>query len=419
MPYKISRRDFIALASAGLAASRVVGQSGGRVRRTFAYVGSWTQGRFGVGGGGGISVFDVNPDGSLTFLSKLGQEFEDMNAGFLAISADGRFLYSTEEVGDLHQEVGAGGGVFSFAINQADGSLTFLNAQPSMGVSPAYIVIDRTGEFLLAANHGSYFASTRVVDNNGIPEIEKVFDDSTVAVLPLNSDGTIAPATDVAILDRVSGVPGILEQMSPHAHSISFDLTGERIVVADKGTDRLYSYRFNRKTKSLEDAKHIQTELAVSPRHSVFHPRRPFVYVSYEHVPQTAAFHFDSNTGVLRHLQTISTVPAGYSGGGRPSDIKLHPNGNFVYTANRVHDSIAIHAIDESTGRMELVEIVGSGGIGPRGITFDPTGNYLHVANQQSNQIATFVVDPQSGRITSTGATADVLMPSCIKFLQI
>ena len=418
MPTTISRREFIALASAGLAATSLVGQSSG-TSRTLAYVGSWTQGPFGVGGGGGISVFEVNPEGSLTFLSKLGQEFEDMNAGYLAISDDGRYLYSTEEVADFNQEMGAGGGIFAFAIDQVDGSLTYLNSQPSMGVNPAYIVIDNTGELLLASNHGSYLATTRVVERNGVPEVEKVFDDATVAVFPLNSDGSLAPASNVAILDRVGGVPGIEAQRSPHAHSISFDQTNQRIVVADKGTDRIYSYRLNRQTNSLEDAKHLQVEPGVAPRHSVFHPRAPFVFVSYELVPQTAAFHFDSSTGEIRHLQTVSTVPTGFSGITRPSDIKIHPNGNFVYTANRGHNSIAIHAVDESTGRMELVEIVDSGGIGPRGMTFDPTGNYLHIANQNSNQVCTFTVNPQNGRITPTGAAADVLKPACTKFLQI
>lgn len=417
MPTPVSRREFVGFVAAGLAAKTAIAQRSG-AGKTYAYVGSWTQGRFGVGGGGGISVFDVSADASLTFKSKLGPEFDDMNAGYLAISADGRFLYSTEEVSDLHDEVSAGGGVFSFAINPEDGNLSYLNSQPSMGVNPAYIAIDHTGEFLLAPNHGNYAATTRVVIGEGAPRVEKVYDDATVAVLPLNADGTIAPATDVAILDRVGGTPGIEAQRSPHAHSVSFDPSGQWIVVADKGANRIYSYRLNRQNGTLESARFVRTEDGVSPRHSVFHPRGPWLFVSYEHVPEVAAFHFDSDNGQLRHLQTLPTVPSNYGEVVRPSDIKIHPNGNFIYTANRGHDSIAIHRVDELTGMMEEVAIVSSGGAGPRGMTFDPSGNYLYVANQGSNEVNTFLVDAETGLMTNTGQTAEVLKPACIKFLQ-
>lgn len=416
----LSRREFVALTAAGLAATTVIGQVPNAVR-TYAYVGCWAQGTngFGTGGGGGISQFEVNTDHSLRFMSKLGPEFDDMNAGYLAISADGRYLYSTEEVGDLQGDVGAGGGLMSFTINPEDGSLTHLNTQPSMGVNPSYLIIDHTGKLLLTSNHGGYGAATRVVFNKGIPEVEKVFDDGTVTLLPLNADGSIAPATDVAILERVGGVPGLQSQRSSHAHSISFDPSNEHILVCDKGSDRIYSYRLNREKKTLEDEKYLQVEPGVAPRHSVFHPRAPFVFVSYEIVPRIASFHFDSDTGEIQHIETVSTVPSSYRERTNPSDIKLHPNGKFLYTANRGHNSVAIHRIDESNGTMEVIDIVPSGGSGPRGLTFDSTGNYLLIANQGSNQVSTFLVNPETGHIAPTGAAVDLLRPACIKLLQL
>ena len=48
--HQLSRREFVALAGAGLfAASRVAPAQS--PQRVVAYVGSWTQGPFGVGGG--------------------------------------------------------------------------------------------------------------------------------------------------------------------------------------------------------------------------------------------------------------------------------------------------------------------------------------------------------------------------------
>ena len=48
----------------------------------------------------------------------------------------------------------------------------------------------------------------------------------------------------------------------------------------------------------------------------------------------------------------------------------------------------------------------------------DESGNYLFIANQGSNEVSTFIVDPDTGRIAPTGASAEVLKPACIKFLQ-
>lgn len=418
MPFTLSRRSFISLAAVGMAASTVISQGSG-AGKTYAYVGSWTQGGMGVGGGGGISLFEVSGDGSLTFKNKLSSEFDDMNAGYLAISANGRYLYSTEEVSDLNQNASAGGGIFSFLINPNDGSLTYLNSRSSMGTNPSYIVIDDSGKYLVVSNHGGFAASTRVVLENGAPRIEKAYDDSTVAVLPLNVDGTLAPATDAAILERTGGKSGDRSQQSPHAHSINFDQTGQWVVIADKGTDRIYSYRLNRQNGTLGDARFVQTETGVAPRHSIFHPRAPYFFVSYEQTPQVAAFHFDSSNGEMRHLQTAQTVPSGAENGSRPSDIKIHPNGNFIYTATRGHDSIAIHRVDESSGLMEEIDIVSSGGVGPRGMTFDPSGNNMFVANLDSDEIITFSVDGDTGMLTDTGARSSVLKPACIKFLQV
>jgi 6-phosphogluconolactonase len=121
----------------------------------------------------------------------------------------------------------------------------------------------------------------------------------------------------------------------------------------------------------------------------------------------------------LTFIQQISMIPADFTERNNPSDIKVHPNGNFVYACNRGHNSVAIYSIDEASGMLTLVDIVSSGGSIPRGLTFGASGEHVFVANQGSNQVVTFVVNPDSGMITPTGATADVLKPACVKFLTV
>jgi len=414
----LSRREFVALMGAGLAASSAAAQLQPQ-RTLYAYVGSWTQGPFGVGGGGGIQVFTVDmSDGSLTPMSRTGPEFDNLNAGYLSISPNGRVLYSTNEIKNLNGEFGAGGGILSFSIDQSDGSLTHMNTQPSMGVNPAYVTIDATGAWVLATNHGNYDPVVTVVKRDGIPEIEKIYDDGTVSMFPVRPDGTLDPASDVAVLERLSSVDPVAQQSS-HAHSANFDPSNSFVIVCDKGTDRLYTYRVDAVSRTLADGKFFATAPGISPRHSAFHPRLPYVFVINERASTVSSFQFDADTRDVSHIQSVSTLPADFTTRNTTADIRVHPDGQFVYGSNRGHDSIAIYRIDEASGELTTVDIVSTLGQTPRGFNFDPSGRYIFVANQGSNSVVTFEVDPDSGLLTPTGAQAEALKPACVKFLAV
>lgn len=419
MDDQLSRRDLLALAGAGLATAAAASafQS---TKKLYAYVGSWTKGPFGTGGGGGIHVYTVNmTDGSLTLVSQTGADMDDLAAGNLCISPNGRFLYSTNETKDLNRKAGAGGGVLAFAINQQNGSLTHLNTQQSMGVNPAYIAIDATGSRVVAANHGDFYPIVRVVKKNGVPEIENIYDDATVPLFAVKPDGSLEPACDVAVFERTHG-GNPFSQASAHAHSVSFDPSNRFLLACDVGADRLYVYRFEPSSRSLSDFKVYPTPSGRAPRHSAFHPRLPYLFVINEDVSSLSSFHFDSKNGEVRMIQTVSTLPADYSGPhNAPADIRVHPNGKFLYGSNRGHDSIAIFKIDERNGELASVDIVKTQGANPREFNFEPSGKFLFVGNLMSNQIVTFAVDPETGKMTPTGARAEVPKPACIKFVEI
>ena len=118
-------------------------------------------------------------------------------------------------------------------------------------------------------------------------------------------------------------------------------------------------------------------------------------------------------------MQTIPTIPADYTMNNSPADVHVHPNGKFVYSSNRGHNSIAIFGIDSSTGRMTLGDIVSTQGSTPRGFRFDPSGRYVFAANQGSGSIVTFAVDPDRGTLTPTGAKVDVPRPVCVQLATI
>jgi 6-phosphogluconolactonase len=94
----------------------------------------------------------------------------------------------------------------------------------------------------------------------------------------------------------------------------------------------------------------------------------------------------------------------------------VDPSGRFVYVSNRGHDSIAIFAVDQQTGRLTNVGHEPTGGQTPRNFAIDPSGTFLYAANQNSDTIVHFRIDGQTGRLTPTGDVTEIGGPVCILF---
>ncbi len=84
--------------------------------------------------------------------------------------------------------------------------------------------------------------------------------------------------------------------------------------------------------------------------------------------------------------------------------------------SNRGHDSIAMFAIDQDTGRIASLCNVSTQGKTPRNFAIDPSGEFLYAANQGSDTIVQFRIDAESGRLTPTGEVTEVGAPVCILF---
>lgn len=398
----ISRRGFLGVSAARLAASQLDASqrapSGGRL---FAYVGRHTSGFFGTGKGGGITVFRVDmSNGSLMEVGKTGPELDDLNSDGMCTSADGRFLYSIILTPALGGKPGAGGGVAAFAISRDDGMLKHLNTLASMGANPTSVIIDKSNSRVAVGNHGAANKIVLITKKNGVPVIEAPTDDASVALYPVKSDGSLEPACDVSVFSQRP----LSDTSGPGAacHAVAFDRTQRWIIATDNGYDHIYVYPFRPDSRNLE-GKSFPTPRGKAPRHLVVHPRAPYFFMTNEREASVSSFHFDSDHGRVQPVQTIATVPDGYSGPRvAPSNIRMHPNGKFIYSANRGDDSIAIFAIDEGTGRMSRVDIVKTGGQGPREMNIEPSGKFLFVCNLQSNDVVTFALEADTGRMTQT-----------------
>lgn len=350
------------------------------------YIGTYSR-----GGSKGIYVYRMDTEtGELTFT---GQTAETSNPSYLALHPNGRFLYAANEVDKVGDK--PGGGVSAFALNPETGALTFLNRQASQGASPCHVSIDATGHLLTVANYSS----------------------GNVAALPIQEDGSLGAATSFQQHEGSSVNPS--RQKEPHAHSCTIAAGNRFAFAADLGTDKIYSYRLNIANGQLtpNNPPFVSVHPGAGPRHFAFHPSNRYGYVMNEIDSTVTAFDYDADKGILRELQSLSSLPLDYKGDSTGADIHIAPSGRFLYTSNRGHDSIAIFSIDAATGRLTPVGHEPTQGHTPRNFALDPTGAFLVAANQDSSNLVVFRVDAATGKLTPTGQTVTVPFPVCVKFL--
>merc|ERR1719228_1754370 len=93
---------------------------------------------------------------------------------------------------------------------------------------------------------------------------------------------------------------------------------------------------------------------------------------------------------LLTAIQTVSTLPDTFGSKSAIAEIRLHPNGKFLYVGNRGHNSIAIFQVDQDDGTLVRIGIQDSFGSFPRHYNFDNTGGFLLVGNHASDTIVAF-----------------------------
>ncbi len=349
------------------------------------YVGTYTR----SGRSEGIYVYRRDPEtGALARLHTVAEA----DPSFLAFDPSKRFLFAVSE---MRAAAGEGmGSAVSFAIDQDSGNLTPLSRQSTNGGEPCHLVTDPDGTHLIVANH----------------------EHGSVAVFPIESDGRLRPISHLR--QHEGSGPGPTQE-GPHAHFVTFDPTGKLALVNDKGIDKVMIYRLDAASGTLvpHDPPFAPLHSGAAPRHLAFHPNGRFAYVNGEADMTITAFRYDGARGAFEELHYLSTLPAGATGERfSTAQILVEPAGKFVYVSNRGHDSIAVFAIDQATGRLTAAGHQPSGGQTPRNFAIDPSGTFLYAANQNSDTIVHFRLDRETGQLSPTGDVTEVGAPVCILF---
>lgn len=344
----------------------------------------------GTGGRESKGIYAFRFDSKSGKLDPIGLVAETRRPSFVALHPNRRFLYAVSESNS--------GAVSAFSIDAKTGKLTLLNTVSSKGAGPCYVQVDHAGKNVLVANYGG----------------------GSVAVLPIDADGKLRES--VSFVQHTGAVADVKRQGGPRAHSFNPSPDNRFAVAADLGLDELLVYRFDAAAGTIapNDPPFAKVAPRSGPRHFAFHPSGKFAYAINEISCTVTAFGYDARNGVLKEIQTTSTLPKDVkvTDALSTAEVQVHPSGKFLYGSNRVHDSIAVFSI-ASNGTLTLLENVPTQGKIPRNFGIDPTGSFLLAANQDSNTIVVFRIDKKTGRLTPTGQTVEVPTPMCVKFLAV
>ena len=184
--------------------------------------------------------------------------------------------------------------------------------------------------------------------------------------MPIHPDGSLAPPS--ALIEHTGSSVNPDRQRHAYPHSCNFDPSGQFVLVPDLGVDKVYVYRFDPSSRSLSpaDPPAVSVPPGTGPRHLSFHPNGKIAYLITEMGGTVIVYSWDSARGQLHPLQTISTLAPDYRGNNTSAEVRIHPNGRFLYASNRGPNDIAIFAVSPADGTLKLLAFKSTRGQGPR-----------------------------------------------------
>ncbi|MBK1879329.1 lactonase family protein [Pelagicoccus mobilis] len=318
-----------------------------------------------------LAHFDPN-DGSLSTPSKLIGE----RPFFFKLSANGEHLYLTTHQGQSDNAAA----LHSYRI-EPDNTLAPLNSVPFPGRIPLHIDLHPEGTHALVANYLT----------------------PTVVSIAIREDGSLSQVTDEVTLTGSSIHPKRQDHSYPHSSFFSPD--GKYAYVCDRGTDRLGSYAFDPSNDTLTPlTRPIVARPGAGPRHLAWHPDGTGLFVINEINGSLTHYAYDTATGYLSEGNTYPTTAPDQTAENFSAEVRIHPNGKFIYASNRGPDTLAVFKIADDHS-LTLVQRISSGGQHPRYFEIHPSGEWLIVSNKNSDNLTLFSLDPATGQLTAKSNT--------------
>jgi 6-phosphogluconolactonase len=322
-----------------------------------------------------LTQYDVDVEAAV--LVRRGTVTLPANVHYAWPHASGRYLYVASSdsapgagsAGDKHH-------VTAFGIDPATGGLSPHGEPIPLPTRPIHMTTDIPSDHLLVA-----FSNP-----------------SALRVYRVNPDAT--PDDEVRQPELIdAGIYGHQVRVSPD-NRLAILVTRGHDAAAGKpeepGALKIFQYKEGLLTDEVSVAPN--GGYGFGPRHLDFHPSKPWVYVSLERQNKLDMFEITSgklSAAPVFRKETLAE-PGNIRGRQAAGTVHVHPNGRFVYAANRASSTVrvdgksvfaggentfAVYEIDMTTGEPVPIQQVDTHGIHCRTFHIDPSGRMLVAAH--------------------------------------
>jgi 6-phosphogluconolactonase (cycloisomerase 2 family) len=362
----LNRRTFSALTASALAAPHSVWSE--TMSKSFFYASL----------GPALTLYRVDVDGAsvarqgtVMLPAKIQYAWPHPTAPLLYVATSNGGASSLGVKGDKHD-------LNVLSIDPQSGALKPHGAPAVLKSRPIHVTVDHTGRFALVAYN----------------------DPSNVTVHRINSDGTVGEEVkQAATLD--CGIFTHQIRVSPNNEMAILVCRGNDAAKGkpeDPGALKVFSFKDGQLANTMSVAPN--GGYGFGPRHIDFHPTLPLIYVSRERENKLDVYRFTSGAveGAPVFVRETLADPAHIRSRQQACTLHVHPNGRFLYLANRAFDTvkvdgkdifpggennIAAFAIDAASGEPTLIQNEDVRGVYPRTFALDPSARMLVVTNNE------------------------------------
>ena len=289
--------------------------------------------------------------------------------------ASRRYLYvATSSSASGYGKAGTEHHVTAFRIDPASGALTQHGEPVRLPTRPIHMTTDIPSEYILVAFNNP----------------------SALRVYRITKD--FAPGDEVTQPGPIdAGIFAHQVRMTPDNKQVILVTRGNEGTATkaeDPGALKVFDYRNGVLTNGVSIAPNGGREFG--PRHLDFHPTKPWMYVSIETQNKMYTYRMQDgkiNPEIAFRADTLA-APENIRARQAAGTVHVHPNGRFLYGANRAQatiafegkqvfkggeNSIVVYSIDQSTGEPTTIQHIETRAIHPRTFHIDPSGRLMVV----------------------------------------
>ena len=316
--------------------------------------------------GRGVVIVDWDEETDRHRILDTGSGIE--NPSYLHWQSGSRMLYTLSETEERH------GAAAAYRLSDA-GKLERLRQQEGRGRSDCHLTVLPGRRRLYTTSYSDGRLTSYELTNRGVGPV----------VMSRRYDGR---------------GPNAERQEASHAHQVTLSPYGPHLYVCDLGADAVWLHAVDSADdETRPPIKALAVPPGCGPRHLAYDPVLPAAYVQCELIARLLVTAIDPDTGEMTILEEHDTSAPDRMDISAPAAVKVHPSGRTLALSNRFDDTIAVFAIDRSSGTpaLNLAGRFPCGGNAPRDIEFNRTGTRLFIANQDSHVLTCRHFDGESG----------------------